>query len=475
MPTDSELLRQYAHDNDQGAFREFVRRNIGLVYSAALRRTEGRGHLAEEVVQKVFCDASRKAVALASHPAITGWLYQGTRYAALDALRSEKRREGVAQAISSMHEEPTTPEDLPDWDRLRPLLDKELDALRDGDRELVLLRFFQKLGYAEIGTRLGLSENAARKRTDRALEILRSRFVRRGLTSSSAALATTLAHASFGAVPASLASKVATVAMVTQPVTGLAGFLTLIMMNKLTAPLITAVLTAGLTTAVWSASQSHYNAEIATLQAEYGRLHKATSANGTPEELAAAALDYASKASAISQSMRQRQSQLPSSQATKASSASSELSPQGYKNQGQQSAEDAAYSFAWACDLADPVELAKLTYIEEGDRARAQQLLDTMPQAVREAYATPEEFFGFLLAAACLEAPPPSAALARRFMNIVEISPVRVATRRTGSDLNMHEYQLTPTGWKYVLPRAGIEGLPSILNSSTLAKLSQKP
>jgi len=58
-------------------------------------------------------------------------------------------------------------------------------------------------------------------------------------------------------------------------------------------------------------------------------------------------------------------------------------------------------------------------------------------------------------------------------MTVVEIGPGRAASRRIGSDRNHHEYQLTETGWKYVLPEAGVRGLPGILNSGTLARLNK--
>ena len=89
------------------------------------------------------------------------------------------------------------------------------------------------------------------------------------------------------------------------------------------------------------------------------------------------------------------------------------------------------------------------------------------------AYPTVEAFYGMLLAASCIEAPPPGADLMQRFMNVVEIGPGRAATRRVGSDRNMHEYVLTESGWKYVLPVGGVKGLPGILNSETLARLNR--
>jgi RNA polymerase sigma factor (sigma-70 family) len=46
--------------------------------------------------------------------------------------------------------------------------------LAESDREAILMRYFEKRQLREIGERLGLSEEAARKRVDRALEKLRA-------------------------------------------------------------------------------------------------------------------------------------------------------------------------------------------------------------------------------------------------------------------------------------------------------------
>ena len=39
LPSDHDLLRRYARDDDHAAFAEVVRRYIGLVYAAARRQT----------------------------------------------------------------------------------------------------------------------------------------------------------------------------------------------------------------------------------------------------------------------------------------------------------------------------------------------------------------------------------------------------------------------------------------------------
>jgi RNA polymerase sigma factor (sigma-70 family) len=211
MNDDAELLRRYVQDHAEAAFSELVRRHIGLVYGCALRRVGRDPQHAEDVTQKVFCDLARKAPSLAKRPALSGWLYVSTQLAAAEVVRKERRRKArEAQAITmeNILDAPAAgPE--PDWDRLRPLLDHLILGLKRIDRDAVVLRFFEKRSFAEIAATLRLTEEAARKQVDRAVEKLRGQLADRGVTSGSAALTLALTEqATVAVVPAALVAHV---------------------------------------------------------------------------------------------------------------------------------------------------------------------------------------------------------------------------------------------------------------------------
>ena len=65
MTDDSQLLRAYAAEDSEAAFRQLVERHISLVYSTALRVVCGDMALAQDVTQTIFSDLARKARALA--------------------------------------------------------------------------------------------------------------------------------------------------------------------------------------------------------------------------------------------------------------------------------------------------------------------------------------------------------------------------------------------------------------------------
>lgn len=216
-PTRSEdavLLERFAADGDEAAFAELVRRHVGLVYYAARRQTGGCA-AAEDVTQDVFADLARKAGTLRERETLAGWLHTSTRFAAAKVRRGEQRRREREAAAQLMHEINGTGDAAAqaDWARVRPAIDEALQALAEPDRTAVLLRFFEGRGWAEVGATLRVSEEAARKRVERALERMGEALGRQGITSTGAALGLALATQTAVAAPAGLAVKVSAAAL----------------------------------------------------------------------------------------------------------------------------------------------------------------------------------------------------------------------------------------------------------------------
>lgn len=204
MTEDAALLRRFADECDQAAFAALVRRHVDAVYSSALRRVGGDTHLAEDVTQQVFIALAHRARLAARHPALTAWLYVATRHATANAVRTERRRKIRERLAATMHDSTPDPAASIDWSRVAPLLDTEIDRLGERDRTALLLRFLENRRYADIAAALALTEDAARRRVDRALEKLRLALARRGLTSTAAALALVLSQHAVSAAPAAL-------------------------------------------------------------------------------------------------------------------------------------------------------------------------------------------------------------------------------------------------------------------------------
>jgi RNA polymerase sigma factor (sigma-70 family) len=207
---DIALLREYVEHDSGEAFSTLVARHVDKVYSVALRHT-GNPHTAEEIAQAVFVILARKARSLSKGVILSGWLYHAARLASLTFVRSEirrARREQEAYMQTLLNE---TESDV--WPQIAPLLDQAMAGLNEKDRHAIVLRFFDGHSVKEVGAALGTSEDAAKMRLGRAVEKLRSFFLKRGMAVPAAALTEAISTNSVQSAPALLAQSAAAAAL----------------------------------------------------------------------------------------------------------------------------------------------------------------------------------------------------------------------------------------------------------------------
>jgi RNA polymerase sigma factor (sigma-70 family) len=284
---DAELLRRYVQERSEAAFTELVNGYVNFVYSAALRQVGGDAHLAQDVTQSVFIDLAAKAHSLSPRTVLSGWLYTSTRFSAAKAVRTEQRwrlREHKANAM----QEPSSPDESP-WTQLRPIIDQAMHDLKDRDRNAVLLRYFENRPLAQVGARLGLSEDAARKQVDRSLEKLRALLIKRGVTSSAAALAVLLTSQAVNAAPAGITAQLAGTALASAAA-GVNASLTLveiITMSKIKFAALATVLLAGVATPLYiqHESQVQLRRENQSLRQENEQLRGAGGEAAQPSDI----------------------------------------------------------------------------------------------------------------------------------------------------------------------------------------------
>ncbi len=241
--SDIELLRRYTQDRDDSAFRELVERHLDFVYSAARRRLAGDAHSAADVAQQVFTALARQAAKLPADLVLPGWLYTTTRHLSANWVRAEQSRRLRERTAHHMNEVNTAAPAGAEWESLRPLLDDVLDELAERDRGAILLRFFSRRSFADIGATLQLSEDAARMRVERALEKLRAGLARRGVVSTASALGGLLTQNAVVAAPAGMVAVVAGIAL--QGTGTLAGIIAFMTSTKFSLGLAATVVVAG--------------------------------------------------------------------------------------------------------------------------------------------------------------------------------------------------------------------------------------
>jgi RNA polymerase sigma factor (sigma-70 family) len=202
--TEQSALTEFAQTRSPQAFAGIVQSYVDLVYSTARRITRD-SHLAEDVTQAVFIVLARRAKTIDPRY-LAGWLVNTARLASRDALRAVNRRRKHETGAAAMRSEIQTGDETT-ADQITPLLDESLARLSEADRSAIVIRFLQGRSFSDVGQMLGITDEAARKRVDRAVEKLRGHLFRQGITATTGGLAINLAAHQAGTAPAVIASQ----------------------------------------------------------------------------------------------------------------------------------------------------------------------------------------------------------------------------------------------------------------------------
>ena len=127
---------------------------------------------AEDIVQDAFVRFWRKEHSIENR----GLLYATVRTVALDLLRRDTRR-ARREANASLEMEYTTVPQFDFDDGAQQELAAAVDLLPVEQREVLVMKIWNELTFAEIGEALGISQNTAASRYRYALAALKKNFV----------------------------------------------------------------------------------------------------------------------------------------------------------------------------------------------------------------------------------------------------------------------------------------------------------
>lgn len=145
-------------DPSERFFRSLYEKQYEKMFKLAYRMT-GSIEKTQDLVQNAFLLALFRKEELMVHPKPEGWLMTALK----NLIFNERRR-------SESHPEVPLESVIESLSVEMPLELALPKQLSKEDREILILRFEQRLSYAEIGDRLGISEGACRSRLHRALQ-----------------------------------------------------------------------------------------------------------------------------------------------------------------------------------------------------------------------------------------------------------------------------------------------------------------
>jgi RNA polymerase sigma-70 factor (ECF subfamily) len=161
------LMARFQARFDSDAFEQIVSSYLSPALAVA-RQILSDHALAEDAVQESFLRVIRKRDQYTCGSPFSCWFYAIVRNVCVDMLRQRARQKELMEEIAARDELNRPPTDSPDVPNM-------LDVLAHGERDVLELRIVHGLGFRDVAAALGISEEAAKKRAQRALRRLRAK------------------------------------------------------------------------------------------------------------------------------------------------------------------------------------------------------------------------------------------------------------------------------------------------------------
>ena len=177
---DHTLLAEFVATRKPAAFAELVSRYEALVRAAAVRQVAD-AHLADDITQSTMMTLMTKAARIRRDQPLGPWLLRVTYFLSLDALRTDSARRRHEQIAAGQRNEIQEHSVAVLPNATDSILDRALNALRERDRTVLVLRYLQGWTFEQIAAELNIKTSATRQRLSRAAKRLRALLDEQGV------------------------------------------------------------------------------------------------------------------------------------------------------------------------------------------------------------------------------------------------------------------------------------------------------
>ena len=179
MRTDDVVLIQFTLAGDEAAFARLVRKYQKQVHAYTLRKT-GDFHIAEDITQETFLEAYQNLENLRDPLKFSAWLFGIANHLCIAWFRKNRstsellRENHIIKTGTDTYSRYVALENERDTvEAQRELAQKLLSKLKESDRQVITLHYFEEMTSAEISNYLGVSQNTIKSRLRRAKQRLR--------------------------------------------------------------------------------------------------------------------------------------------------------------------------------------------------------------------------------------------------------------------------------------------------------------
>ncbi len=178
MQSDVELIQRILA-GDENAFESLVQKYQRQVHAHILRKI-GDFQIAEDITQETFLRVYQKLDTLNNPAQFSKWLYAIVNHLCIAWFRKNRLQ---IRSLQEIHISETAEETYSRYiatehakamvESQRDLVKKLLTTLKEDDREVITLHYFEEMTSSEIGEFLGVPENTIKSRIRRARQRLR--------------------------------------------------------------------------------------------------------------------------------------------------------------------------------------------------------------------------------------------------------------------------------------------------------------
>ena len=179
MKIDDVALIQRILAGDETAFVSLMKKYQNQVHARAFRKT-GDFHIAEEITQETFLRVYQNLKTLNDPTQFRKWLHAIVDHLCVAWFRKKRlqiqslEETDISEIETDAYSRYVAEEQAKTTDEAqRELVKKLLTRLKERDREVITLHYFEEMTSSEIGTYLGISENTIKSRLHRARQQLK--------------------------------------------------------------------------------------------------------------------------------------------------------------------------------------------------------------------------------------------------------------------------------------------------------------
>lgn len=175
---DKILVERFVKEGDRFAFEVIVKKYQRMVYFLALKMV-GNHQDADEVAQKTFVSAYKNLAGFEGRASLKTWLFRIAMNYSKNLIRDRARHMGEEVTERSATDYSTVENDIDNHER-RQIVRQALENLPPRQREVLQMRAFGDMSFAEIAQASGISVSAAKVNYHYAVKALKGLMVNLG-------------------------------------------------------------------------------------------------------------------------------------------------------------------------------------------------------------------------------------------------------------------------------------------------------